>query len=115
MFAVVEHPEAAACEVDAEAKPPVGWDRNVHPVAPLPADNVKWTADAVDGLVEHDVVFERVGADHVIIVRISGPPDEASRAILGTGNGLELYLDEAVLDVGVVLEKQRVSSPAQTV
>src|SRR5207302_91558 len=35
------------------------------------------------------------------------------RAILGTGNGLELYLDESVLDVGVVVEKQRVGSPTR--
>ena len=109
------HGEAAAFEVDPKAMPTVGWDRSANPVASPPPNNVKWTANAVDGLVKNDVVLEGVGADHVIIVRISGPPDEASRAILGTGNGLELYLDEAVLDVGVVLEKQRVSSPAQTV
>jgi len=89
--------------------PLVGRDRNVDPVAALAADNVERAADAVDGLVEHDVVFERVGADDIIIVGISGAPDEARRTILGTGDGLELHLDEAVLDVGIVLEKQRVS------
>src|SRR5712692_9850852 len=93
--------------------PLVGWDGNVNPVATLAADNVERAARAADGLVEHDVVFERVGAHHVIIVGISGPPDEARRAILGTGNGLEFYLDEAVLDVAVVLEKQRVGSPTR--
>ena len=91
----------------------VGWDRNIDPVAALATDNIKRTAGTVDGLVEHDVVFERVGTDHVIIVGISGSPDEARRAILGTGNGLELCLDEAVPDIGIVLEKQRVSSPTR--
>src|SRR6266849_1177811 len=93
--------------------PLVGWDRNVDPVATVAADNIERAASAVDGLVEHDVVFERVGAHHVIIVGISGSPDEACRAILGTGNGLEPYLDKAVLDAGVVLEKQRVGSPTR--
>src|SRR6266705_6085888 len=30
LFAVVEHLEAVALKVDAQAKPPVGWDRNVN-------------------------------------------------------------------------------------
>src|SRR5262249_41171505 len=106
--AVVGHPEAGAFEVDPEAVPAIGWDRDGNSVTSLTPNNVKRTADAVDGLVEHDVVFESVGADHVVIVRICGPPNKAGRAVFGTGNGLELNLDEAVLDVGVVLEKQRV-------
>src|SRR5215471_117655 len=60
MFAVVEHPEALALEVDAQAKPSVGRDRNADPVATLAADNIKRAADTVDGLVEHDVVLERI-------------------------------------------------------
>ena len=55
-------------------------------------------------LVEHDVVLERIGTDRVVVVRISGSPDDSARAILGAGNGLELYLNEAVFDVGVVLQ-----------
>src|SRR5216684_1423400 len=111
LLAVVKHFEAVASEIDAEGKPLVGWDRNVDAVATRPTDNVKRAPDAAHSLVEHDVVLEGVGADHVIIVRISGTPDEAGRTVLGTGNGLELYLDEAILDVGVVLEKERISSP----
>src|SRR5262249_31749365 len=52
---------------------------------------------------------ERIGTGHIVVVRISSPPDNSARAILGARNGLELYLDEAVLDVGVVLQQQGVS------
>src|SRR5882762_1563637 len=110
LLAVVKHPEAVAFEIDTEGKPLIGWDRYVDAVATRPTDNVKRAANTADGLIEHDVVLKCVGADHVVIVRISGPPDEAGRPVLGTGNGLELHLDEAVLNVGVVLEKQRISS-----
>src|SRR5262249_46602027 len=103
LLAVVEYPEAIAAEVDAEAMPLVGGDRSVNPVAALASDDVERAAGTVDGLVEDDVVFERVGADHVVIVGILRPPDHAGGAILRTGNGLELYFDEAVLDAGVIL------------
>src|SRR5499425_2043447 len=88
----------------AQGKPRIGRDRNRDSVASLPADDVKCAAHAFDGLVEHDVVLERIGTGHVIVGRISGPPDDPARAIFGTGNGLELYLNEAVFDVGVVLQ-----------
>jgi hypothetical protein len=67
---------------------------------------------AADGLIEHNVVVQRVGADDVVIVGISGPPDEARRAIPRAGNGFELHRDEAVLDAAVVLEQERVGSAA---
>src|SRR5215831_15327029 len=109
LLAVVEDAKAAASELHAKSKPLMGWDRNCDPVASLPADDVKCAAHACDGLVEHDVVLERIGTGHIVVVRISGPPDDSARAILGAGNGLELYLNEAVLDVGVVLQQQGVS------
>src|SRR5262249_57302311 len=96
-------------ELHAQRKPRIGRDRSRDPVASLPADDVKCAAYAFDGLVEHDIVLERIGTDDVVVVRIPGPPDDSARAILGAGNGLELYLNEAVLDVGVVLQQQGVS------
>src|SRR5882672_7256578 len=92
--------------------PGVGRHRNSNPVASLPANDVKRTADAVDGFVKNEIVLQRVGPDHVIIVRISCAPDDAACAVLGPGDGLELYLDEAILDVGVVLQQQRVGGSA---
>src|SRR6266403_527711 len=91
--------------------PGVGRHRNSNPVASLPANNVKRTADAIDGLVENEIILKRIGPDDVVIVRISCPPDNAGCAVLGSGDGLELCLDETVLDVGGVLQNQRKSGP----
>src|SRR5262245_16545456 len=104
LSAVVEDAKAAAFELHAPRKPLIGLDRSRDPVASLPADDVKCTAYAFDGLVEHDIVLERIGTDHVVVVRIPGPPDDSARPILGAGNGLELYLNGAIFDVGVVLQ-----------
>src|SRR5262249_345394 len=109
LSAVVENAKAAAFELHAQGKPRIGRDRNRDSVASLPADGTKWGAHTFDGLVEHDVVLERIGPDYVVVVRISSPPDNSARAILGAGNGLELYLNEAVFDVGVVPQQQGVS------
>src|SRR5262249_3122462 len=105
-LAVVEDAKAATFELHAEGKPLIGWDRNRDPVASLPADDVNSAAHAFDGLVQPDVVLERIGAGHIVVVGMSGPPDDSGRPILGACNGLELYLNEAVLDVGVVLQQQ---------
>src|SRR5262252_4376825 len=109
LSAVVENAKAVAIELHAQGKPRIGWDRNRDSVASLPADDIKCAAHTFDGLVEHDVVLERIGPDYVVVVRISSPPDNSARAILGAGNGLELYLNEAVFDVGVVPQQQGVS------
>ena len=66
--------------------PAVGWDRSGNPVASLPPNDVKWTAHAVDGLVKNDIVLKRVGTDHVIIIRILCPPNEAGCAVLQAGD-----------------------------
>src|SRR5262249_5254685 len=95
--------------VHAQGKPRIGRDRNRDSVASLPADDIKCAAHTFDSLVEHDVVLERIGPDHVVVVRISSPPDNSARAILGAGNGLEPYLNEPILDVGVILHQQWVS------
>src|SRR5215831_5708638 len=113
LSAVVENAKAVAFELHAQGKPLIGWDRNRDSVASLPTDDVKCAAHALDGLVEHDVVLERIGTGHVVVVRISGPPHDSARAILGAGNGLELYLNEAVFDVSVVLQQQGVSGPTR--
>jgi len=50
--------------------PAVGWHWSRNAVPPHAPDNVECTADAVHGLVKDDIVFKRVGADYVIIVRV---------------------------------------------
>ena len=100
-FAIVNDPEAPTCKLHTKTVPHIGWDPNRDPVAALAADDVERAADPVDGLVEHNVVLERVGTDHVIVVGVPGAPDQPARAILGSGNRLELRLDKTVLDIGV--------------
>src|SRR5215218_6592549 len=84
----------------------------VGAVAAFAADNIERTADAIDSLVENDIVLKRVGPGHVVIVRVFRPPDNAGRAVLRPGDGLELDLDEAVPDADVVLQKQGVGGSA---
>src|SRR5262249_27572086 len=99
LLAVVENAKAVAFELRAQGKPLIGRDRNRDSVASLPADDIKCAAHTFDGLVEHDVVLERIGTDHVVVVRISSLPDDSARAILGAGNGLKLYLNKPIFDV----------------
>jgi hypothetical protein len=105
LFAVEERAEAGSFELNPQTVPGVGRHRNSNPVASLPANDVKRAAGAVDGFVKNEIVLKGVGPDDVIIVRIFCPPDNAGGAILRPSDGLELYLNEAVLNVGVVLQK----------
>src|SRR5882757_950925 len=105
--------EAVGFEIDTQAMPGVSRHRNLNPVTAFAANNVKRAADAVDGLVQNEIVLKGIGPDDVVIVLIFCPPDNAGGAVLGSVDGLELYLNEAVLDVGVVLQKQWVSSSAR--
>ena len=45
---------------------------------------------------KHDVAFECVGADDVIIILVLVTPDDAGPLIIFTGNGFELYADVLV-------------------
>src|SRR5450631_357736 len=112
LFAVEGYAEARGFEVDAQAVPGVGRDRNANSIAPLPAYNVERASDTVDGLIENDIVFKRIGPGHIVIVRVFRPPDNAGGAVLGSRDGLEPYLHKAVPDAGVVLQEQRVGCPA---
>src|SRR5215467_142026 len=102
-------PKPGAVEFHPKAEPLVGWYGRLDTIAALPADDVEWAAHARNGLVEHDVVLEGVGADHIVVIGIAGAPHDAGRAILGAGNGLEHYLGEAVLNPGVILQEQGIS------
>src|SRR5262249_57227763 len=105
--------EGAGVDADPKAGPWVGGPLRVHAVSALPSDDLKMASDPADGLVEHDVVFERVGAGDVIVVGVLRAPDHAGRTVLGSGDSLELDLDKAVPDVGVVLQQQGIGRLAR--
>jgi hypothetical protein len=111
LFAIEGHAETRTAEVDAQAVPGVGWNLDIGSVPSASPDNVERASHAVDGLVENDVVLEGIGPRHVVVVRILCSPDDAGGAVLRSRDGLELDLDKAVLDAGVVLQQQRKGRP----
>jgi hypothetical protein len=103
-FAIKNHVEARSLKLDTQRVPLVGGHRGLYAVATLAADNIQRAASAVDGLVEHHIVFKGIGADDVVIVGVLRTPDNTTGAVLRPGNGFEFHLDEAVADAGVLLE-----------
>src|SRR5437899_12204460 len=83
----------------------------VNAITSLAADNVERTAHAVDRLVENDIVLQRIGPGHVVIVGVFRPPDNSGGAVLRSGDSFELDLNKAVLDAGVVTQRQRGGCP----
>src|SRR3954462_14475822 len=55
-------------------------------------------AASVRGVIKRDVVLERVGACHVVVIAVLPAPHHAARLILPARDRLEAYFDEAVLD-----------------
>ena len=51
---------------------------------------------AVLGVVERDVVLERVGARDVVVVAVLPAPDDTARLVLAAAHRLELHFDESV-------------------
>src|ERR1700704_1912756 len=102
--AVVGRPEAGAHEVDPQAVPPVGWHWNSNAVAPGTPNDVECATDAVHGLVKDDIVFKRVGADYVIIVRIACPPNDTGGAGRRPSDSLESDFKEAILDARIAFQ-----------
>ena len=62
---------------------------------------------AIDGVINRDVVFQRIGSRDVIVVGVLEAPDQATGLVFFAGDRLELDFDEAVLQVRVVLEANR--------
>src|SRR6185436_20285262 len=80
----------------------------LHLVPALASDDVERAARAVDGLVENDVVLERIGPDDIVVVGIPGAPYQTAGAILRARDRLEFHLDEAILDVRSFFEGERI-------
>src|SRR5581483_3837679 len=61
-------------------------------------------ASTVRGVIQRYIVFERVGAGHVVVVAVLPPPDQTAGGIFATGDRLELDFDRAVLDGSIRLD-----------
>src|ERR1051326_1591367 len=59
---------------------------------------------AFDGVVNCDVIFKRIGASDVVIVRILAPPENAPSLVLLARDRLELHLDKTIFNAGIVLD-----------
>src|SRR3989442_1444069 len=61
-------------------------------------------AAPVDCIVDGDVVFQRIGACDIVIVRIPGTPDQPASLIFLSRNSFEFDFDESVLQVGIFFD-----------
>src|SRR5437773_10103222 len=76
----------------------------------LGVDALLFAALAIYGVINRDVVFQRVGAGDVLVFFIFATPDHAAGLIFLAGDGLEFHFDKAVFQARVVLEADRVGS-----
>jgi hypothetical protein len=95
--AVEEHREKVSGELHAQGVPPAGRHRCVRAVATAASAQRERGALAVNRLVGHDVVFEGVPADDVIVVGVARPEHEAAGLIRFAADRLEFHLGETVL------------------
>ena len=63
-------------------------DFDIHALERLPC--------SLDGVVNRNIVFQRVCPSDVIVIPIFPSPDDATRLIFLTGNQLEFNFDETV-------------------
>src|SRR5437867_10335616 len=88
--------EAIPTEIDTQSVPCAGCDFNIG--------SLFLDALASDCVVNRHVVFERVGARDVVVVRVLHSPNNTASLILLARNWLEFHLDKSVFDVRVVLD-----------
>src|SRR5258705_9692628 len=77
-------------ELDPQPVPDVPRHRRVHVLQRVAAP--------VRGVVERDVVLERIGARDVVVIAVLPAPHHAARLIFPALERLELDFDEPVLD-----------------
>ncbi len=97
--AVKRDAEFVAREVHPERVPDAGRDLRV--------DVFERHAFAADRVINRDVVFERVRARDIVVVRVPHAPDHTAGLIFFSRNRLELHFNEAVREVGVVFDANR--------
>src|SRR4051812_34682789 len=89
-LAVQRHLDALARELHAQRVPGVPRYRCV--------DVLDRDAPAVRGVIERDVVLQRIAARDVVFLAVLPAPDHAPRLVFPAGCRLEADFDEAVLD-----------------
>src|SRR6202008_1427927 len=94
-LAVERNSDVRADELDMQHVPGVRGNRGV--------DVLDRDAPAVLGVIERDVVLQRVGAGDVVVVPVFPAPDDAARLIFLARKRFELHLDVAVGDRNVTL------------
>src|SRR5206468_5597220 len=88
--------EVIPAEIDTQSVPCAGCDFNIG--------SLFLGALASDCVVNRHVVFERVGARDVVVVRVLHSPNNTASLILLARNWLELHLHKSVLDTRVVFK-----------
>src|SRR5438105_3622901 len=68
-LAVEDDVEPGAGELNAQGVPLVGGYGGLYAITAFLADEVERATHPIYGLVKHDVVFEGVGANDVVVVR----------------------------------------------
>src|SRR5262252_7985934 len=88
LLAVVDHADLCSGEFYAERVPGIAGDGRV--------DVLERVAPSVRGVVERDVVLERVGARDVVVVAVLPAPHHSARLVFAAGDRLELHFHPAV-------------------
>src|SRR6266851_6372755 len=87
-FAIEQDADPGALELGAQRVPGIARHRRI--------DIFDRPATAALGVVERDVVLERIGARDIVVVAVLPAPHHAARLVLATGERLELHFDRAV-------------------
>src|SRR5208282_2467795 len=95
--------ELMGFEFNAQGMPLSRRDPLLDAVTAFAAHNRQNAALALDGLVKHHIVFQRVGPANIVIVLVLHPPNDAARLVLFARDGLELHLNKTIPEAGVIL------------
>src|SRR5207244_13623874 len=88
--------------VHAQRMPLARRNSLMHSVATCATHDVKGSSLAIQSLVENDIVFVRVRAKDVVVIRILCAPDHAAGLIFLATDWFEFHLDESVFQRRVV-------------
>src|SRR5712671_2686919 len=70
-LAIVSRTEPRPCDLDPQSVPLTRRSRHVDAVPGFAPDSIERAANAVDSLIENQVVLERVGTHHIVVVAIA--------------------------------------------
>jgi hypothetical protein len=94
-------------ELDTQPVPLTGCYRRLDAISTFAANNVEGAAFPVDGFIEYNIVFNRIGARNVMVVGIPCSPDKPTRLIFSSTNRFKPYLDKTIPDVDAILQRKR--------